>query len=110
MIGRDALTDENSLNRLGSPLSEAQVELRRTAVVAVPFKHYDQIGGIAKNLLQPWNNPQEFLTLRQPDRILTEAEEDVWGSLGKAVREPLRSRPQIASRRDGSRRVGLCRL
>lgn len=103
MIGRKALTHENPLNRLRTTFSEAQVELRRTAVVTVAFKHDHQVPKIAKNLLESRSDANEFITLLRSDIVLTEVEVQVRGCLSETVHNPFRRRLQIVACRNGSR-------
>lgn len=107
MTGREAQTHKDLLNCLRTTFSEAQVELRRTAVVTVAFKHDHQVPEITKDLIKRWSDANEFITIPRSEIVLTEAEVQVRGCLREAVHNPLRRRLQIVACRNGSRGARL---
>jgi len=102
MVGRKALTHENPLDRLRATFSKAQVELRRTAVVTVAFKHDHQVPKIAKKLIESRSDANEFIPLPRSKIVLAEAEVQVRGYLSQTFHNPFRRRLQVVVCRNGS--------
>jgi hypothetical protein len=92
LIGRKALTHENPLNRLRTTPTEAHVELRRTAVVTVAFKHDHQIPKRASNLLESRSDANKLFMLPRSEVVFAEIEVQVRGRFSETVHNPFRRR------------------